>query len=150
MTYKSVFIASFLVVLFGWTSMAFVASSAGVAYAQTAQKITNISASDLKKLYGEGVTIVDLRRQDEWDATGVIDGSIKLTAFDARGKLVDNFRQTFHEKIKPDQRVVLICRSGARSSRIASLLSQQDGYSGIYNVVGGIMGWIAAGYPVSK
>jgi peptidylprolyl isomerase len=148
--YKSGFIVIFFMVLFGWSGASIVQPATGVAYAQAANGVQNISAAELKKIYGEGVTIVDLRRQDEWNATGVIDGSIKLTAFDARGKLVDSFRQTFHDKIAPGQRVVLICRTGARSSRIASLLSQHDGYSGIYNVVGGIKGWIGAGYPVSK
>lgn len=150
MTYKSIFVASLLMVLFGWTNIVFDPSSAGVAYAQQSQQVQNISTDELKKLHAEGVTIVDLRRQDEWDATGVIDGSIKLTAFDSSGRLIESFRQNFLDKIAPDQRVILICRSGARSSRIAAALSQQDGYSGIYNVLGGITGWIKAGLPVSK
>ncbi|MBT4890180.1 MAG: peptidylprolyl isomerase [Rhodospirillales bacterium] len=110
----------------------------------------NVDVVKLKEMLADGVKIVDLRRQDEWDDTGVVEGSIKLTSFDGNGNFIQSFPGEFEALIDREEPVLLICRSGNRSSRIANALSEQVGYTNIYNVLGGIKAWIAAGYPVSK
>jgi SulP family sulfate permease len=47
-----------------------------------------------------------------------------------------------------DRTVVLICRSGRRST-LAAIILQDLGYTNIYNMKGGMLAWEAAGYPVS-
>ncbi len=44
------------------------------------------------------------------------------------------------DKISTDKKVVVHCRSGARSARIVQLL-EQNGYTEVYNLKGGITAW---------
>ncbi len=47
-----------------------------------------------------------------------------------------------------DRPVILICRSGRRST-LAAIILQDLGYSNVYNMKGGMLAWEAAGYPVA-
>lgn len=48
-----------------------------------------------------------------------------------------------------DEPVAVICRSGGRSARGASALTQL-GFGQVYNVGGGMLGWNAAGLPTER
>jgi sulfur-carrier protein adenylyltransferase/sulfurtransferase len=48
------------------------------------------------------------------------------------------------------RRLILYCRSGARSARAAHLLQEQFGYDNVANVEGGILAWQEAGLPVDE
>jgi sulfur-carrier protein adenylyltransferase/sulfurtransferase len=50
----------------------------------------------------------------------------------------------------PSQRLILYCRSGARSARAVNLLKEQFGYDNAANVEGGILAWQEAGLPVDE
>ena len=113
-------------------------------------KYTNVDNGALEALLENGVTLVDLRRQDEWDNTGVIEGSQRLTAFDARGAFNPDFPAAFQSLIQQGEAVVLICWSGNRSAVIANMLTEQAGYTRVYNVTDGIQKWIKDGHPVVK
>jgi rhodanese-related sulfurtransferase len=113
-------------------------------------KFTNVDNGVLEALLGRGVRIVDLRRQDEWAQTGVIAGSERLTAFDGSGNFNREFPAAFQSLVKPDEEVVVICWQGHRSSAIANMLSEQGGYTKVYNVTDGIRKWIKDGKPVVK
>jgi sulfur-carrier protein adenylyltransferase/sulfurtransferase len=56
------------------------------------------------------------------------------------------------DELAPDtsQRVILYCRSGARSARAANLLKEQFGYDNVANVEGGILAWEEQGLPVAE
>ena len=56
------------------------------------------------------------------------------------------------DEVAPDtsQRLILYCRSGARSARAANLLQEQFGYDNVANVEGGILAWQEAGLPVDE
>jgi len=56
------------------------------------------------------------------------------------------------DELAPDtsQRLILYCRSGARSARAANLLKEQFGYDNVANVEGGILAWQEAGLPVDE
>ena len=97
-----------------------------------------------------GTRIIDIRRQDEWDQTGVIEGSQKLTAFDSLGNFVRTFPAGLGKIAGKNEAVILICRTGNRSSAIANMLVEQTGYSKVYNVAGGIVKWIKDGNSVRK
>jgi rhodanese-related sulfurtransferase len=45
-----------------------------------------------------------------------------------------------------DEKLVLVCRSGARSAQ-ACMFLQQQGFSDVYNLRGGMMGWMQSGFP---
>jgi rhodanese-related sulfurtransferase len=108
---------------------------------------TNVDNAALKVLVDDGVKIVDVRRPDEWRTTGVIPGSALLTAFDASGRFNPDFPAAFEALVNRDESVVLICQSGGRSTALARALSEQAGYTRIYNVAGGIAGWMEGGNP---
>jgi rhodanese-related sulfurtransferase len=43
--------------------------------------------------------------------------------------------------IKKDKKVVIHCRSGARSSNTIAFLEQNYGFTNLYNLTGGILAW---------
>lgn len=49
-----------------------------------------------------------------------------------------------------DDPVVLICRTGSRTDKLARELMEKQGYTQVYNVRHGITGWIAGTNPVVK
>ncbi len=113
-------------------------------------KYSNVNNVELQALLEKGIKIVDLRRQDEWDQTGLIKDSHKLTAFDNRGNFDRSFVPKMMAVASPEEDVIVICQVGNRSAVIAQFLSQQRGYEKIYNVTDGIDKWIKDGLPVVK
>lgn len=108
---------------------------------------SDVDNTALKALVDDGVKIVDVRRPNEWRRTGVIPGSALLTAFDASGRFNPDFPTAFEALVDRDEGVILICHSGNRSTVLAQALSEQAGYTRIYNVSGGISGWMQGGNP---
>ena len=110
----------------------------------------NIGNAVLKRLLSEGTRIVDIRTPPEWKETGVIEGSKLLTAFDQQGRFNKNFPAALAAFAGRDEDIILICRTGNRTSKIANALAKQAGYTGIINVKDGIKRWIDEGNPVVK
>ena len=111
---------------------------------------SNIGNEELQALLKRGVKIVDIRRKDEWAETGVVKSSKLLTAFDQGGQFVRTFPGDFQAFAKPNEEVILICRTGNRSAVLSQVLAEQAGYTQIYNVKDGIVEWLKAGNSVSK
>ena len=118
--------------------------------AVTPPKYSNVNNVTLKSLLAKGTKIIDIRRKEEWDKTGVIEGSHKLTAFDKAGKFVRSFPAGLKSFAGENEAVILICRSGNRSSTIANLLVERAGYEKVYNVAEGIVRWIKDGNSVIR
>lgn len=51
-------------------------------------------------------------------------------------------------ELKKDEKLVLVCRSGARSAQACAFL-QQQGYDQVFNLRGGMMGWAGSGLPIT-
>ena len=113
-------------------------------------RYSNIDNLALKKLLAKGTKVIDIRRQDEWEKTGILEGSHKLTAFDSTGKFLRSFPAGLKKIAGKNETVILICRTGGRSSIIANVLAEQAGYSKVYNVTKGIDKWIKDGHPVTR
>ena len=113
-----------------------------------APKFKSIDENTLRRLVKNGTKILDIRRPEEWLKTGVIKGSYKLTAFDKSGRFNRSFPLELSKISSPVEPIVIICRTGNRSSIIANMLTEQAGYSNVYNVAGGILKWIKTGNPV--
>ena len=111
---------------------------------------TNLNNEQLKPLIEQGIPIYDIRRPDEWKQTGVIEGSRLLTFVDAGGRLQPDFLPQFVEKIGKNDPVILICRTGNRTSALANHLIENMGYTNIYNVQNGITRWLGDGLPVTR
>lgn len=112
-------------------------------------EVIDIDDVELARLQAAGVAVVDVRTGPEWNATGIVPGSHLLTFFNARGQAEpDAWLEKLRTIAATGQPVAVICRSGRRSEAVSQFLSQQAGYATVYNVKGGILGWIDGAHPV--
>lgn len=118
--------------------------------AVTPPPFANIGNSELQTRLENGARLIDIRRPEEWHETGVVDGSIKLTAFDNQGRFIQSFAEELKKMVQPDEEFVVICRTGNRTATLSNWLATKGGYENVVNVQDGITSWIEAGRPVSK
>ncbi len=138
--------------VFIFMGLAFVPTSA---LAQTAAQLIaskKLSVEDAHELAKAGaIILVDIRRPDEWAATGVGEGA---TPLDMRRKdfLVQLDVLVNGDKTKP---VAVMCARGVRSKWLSTQL-ENAGYSQIIDVPEGMLGsragpgWVRIGLPVEK
>lgn len=100
------------------------------------KKYRAIGPSEAREAMERGAVLLDVREPHEWQAGHAPKARhIPLGQLGARaGELPRN------------REVLVVCRSGARSSRAAKLLSAQRG--DVANVKGGMNAWARAGLPV--
>jgi glyoxylase-like metal-dependent hydrolase (beta-lactamase superfamily II)/rhodanese-related sulfurtransferase len=89
---------------------------------------------------GDGVQILDVREQSEWDA-GHIPGSVHTAYHDLRD---------VPEGIDPARPVAVMCASGQRAAVGASLLQRFGAQEVIHVVDGGVPLWGRRGWPLEK
>jgi len=111
---------------------------------------TNIDNQQLKTLQTQGIPVYDIRRADEWQQTGVVEGSKRLTFVDNTGRVNPEFIEKFTQSVGKNDPVILICRTGNRTDNLARALVEQLGYTKVYNVRHGITRWISEGLPVIR
>lgn len=112
-------------------------------------EVINIDNVELARLAASGAAVIDIRTAPEWKETGVISSSKLLTFFDDKGRVdAPVWLEHLKSLTKLGQAVVLICRSGNRSSIAAQFLSKQTGYKTVYNATGGLNTWTREGRPV--
>lgn len=109
---------------------------------------TDVNNQELESLLDEGVTLVDIRRPEEWAQTGVVRGSKKLTFFFASGRVNPQFLTDIEKVVPKDKPVALICRTGNRTRAAGEFLAKEMGYADVYNVKHGITGWMSEKRPV--
>ncbi|MDC0037633.1 rhodanese-like domain-containing protein [Alphaproteobacteria bacterium] len=105
-------------------------------------KIVDINNEQIIELSKTNIPIVDVRRSSEWDQTGVVPESILLTFFDKKGNY--NFDEWYEElllKIDEGKPIILICRTGRRTTIIAKMMDKKFD-NVIYNAKSGITSWI--------
>lgn len=108
----------------------------------------NLDNNQLKAMLKQDVLIFDVRRPDEWRQTGIVEDSELLTFVNANGKVNPEFLSRFTTTVARDDPVILICRTGNRTSKLARYLVEEMGYTNVYNVRNGIMQWIREKQPV--
>lgn len=102
-------------------------------------------------LMKQGVPLIDIRTNSEWQNTGIIKNSKLLTFFDRDGKSdVKSWMNKLREMAKKDQPLIIICRSGRRSGIVSDMLVNEENYSEVYNANSGIMAWINSGLETTK
>jgi len=111
---------------------------------------SNIDNAKLQELLDQGVTLVDIRLEEEWKQTGIVKGAKTITFFDRSGRINPNFVPEFTKLIEKDQQVALICRTGNRTKAASQAIAQQLGYKKVLNVTHGIVGWMSENRPVVK
>jgi rhodanese-related sulfurtransferase len=94
--------------------------------------VPEIDARDLSDPVSDHF-VLDVREDDEW-AAGHIDGASHIPMMQVPDHLVELPRQA---------KVLVVCRSGARSLQVTAFLTQQ-GWPAV-NLAGGMQAWEAAG-----
>tara|TARA_R110002096_G_scaffold95817_4_gene214467 strand:+ start:1042 stop:1449 length:408 start_codon:yes stop_codon:yes gene_type:complete len=125
----------------------------GLLFSQSAcsAEIAEVDAKGLEALMKSGVTVIDVRTPGEWKQTGIVEGSIPIMFFDERRKAhPQQWMQQASMHIKPESPVAIICRTGNRSKTVGTYLVKEHGYQNVYNVTGGIVGWLAKGNPTVR
>lgn len=100
-----------------------------------------ITCEELRKNMGQA-RMIDVRTPEEW--VGEL-GHIENSELVPLGtELMD-----FFKNLEADQKIIFVCRSGARSGQ-ATLLAEELGFGQCYNLVGGMLRWNELEYPVQK
>lgn len=108
-----------------------------------------VNNRELQDLLDSKVAIVDLRRADEWRATGVVKDSHLFTFFDRRGGYsAEDWLQQLARVTNPEAPLILICQTGVRSRVVGYWLASKMGFSKVYNVTDGIESWKRGGHAV--
>ncbi len=116
-----------------------------------AAEVQNIDNAELQQLLAQGVPIIDIRRPEEWQETGIVPGSHMLTFFDKEGRYnLNAWREQLHKVATMDDPFILICRTGSRTGVITGFLDRKLNYSKVYNVTDGISEWIEKGNKTVK
>ncbi len=113
---------------------------------------TSIAAPDAAALAGRGdALLVDIRRPDEWQATGRAAGATGITLEDPQ--FVAKIAEAVHGDY--DRPVILICRSGRRTLAGMDML-RAAGFSQVSHIGEGMIGsehgpgWLNRGLPLDK
>ena len=115
-----------------------------------ADDLGQVSAEQLQAMQQNGqALVIDIRTEAEWKATGVIPGSLKLQSFNSDGEFDSAKWLADLQKLKTssEQAVILVCRSGNRSSKVGNFLIR-EGVPNVYHLNNGIQSWIESGHPV--
>ncbi len=104
--------------------------------------VKEIDATELAQWVNEphhNLRVIDVRQMQEI-AMGTVPKAEPLPLHTLPAKV--------HE-LSRDEKLVLVCRSGARSAQ-ACLFLQQQGFSNVYNLRGGMMGWVQSGFSAHQ
>ncbi|MGE4471562.1 MAG: rhodanese-like domain-containing protein [Sulfuricurvum sp.] len=108
----------------------------------------SLSTREFKQKKEEGYAIIDIRRAEEWEYNGIIEGSHKITFFDEFGEFdLESFMEAFTKVVtNKEQPFILVCAHANRTKTLGELMGGQLGYKNVYELDGGInWGWIDQG-----
>ncbi len=131
--------------------VAFLLSLSGSVLAEDNSYLTPNDAYEMVQT-GEA-TLIDIRHPQEWRQTGVAKGALRVEM--VAPQMAEEFAQRVRKAVggKTDKPIILICRTGHRTSLMQAALTQ-FGFKYVYHVSGGMMGsigapgWVAKGLPV--
>ena len=109
-----------------------------------------VSAGQILLLQEDGFKFIDIRNKKERDNTGVVPGSLEITAFDMYGKFVPEFMQTFRSLVNLDENIVFISNEGEIASILANGFVEQLNATNMYALKGGIQQLIKENYKLEK
>ncbi|WP_206513818.1 molybdopterin-synthase adenylyltransferase MoeB [Pseudoflavitalea rhizosphaerae] len=100
--------------------------------------IKEISAEELYnwQVNGEQYQIIDVREPHEYEIVNIGAELIPLATVAANA-----------DRISKEKKVVVHCKMGGRSAKAIRELEEKFGFENLYNLKGGILGWIDAVHP---
>lgn len=134
---RKVFLMALLSTLVGWLGCSSGNSKTATAKNSTAiPTIRELNVQETRALLNanRNTLLIDVRTNAEYDGPlGHVEGSILLPLQD-----IDKWSSKYEDY--QNEEVVLICRSGARSMRAATVLKEK-GFQKLVNVKGGMIAW---------
>ena len=107
-----------------------------------------LSTREFQQKKADGFTVIDIRRADEWEEDGIIEGSHTITFFDEAGQYdLDGFLASFTRVVTDkEQPFILVCAHANRTKTAGEIMGATLGYKNVYELDGGIhWGWIDKG-----
>ena len=106
-------------------------------------EVKEVGNDEIIALMNNDVSVIDIRRADEWRNTGVIKKSSLITFFDKQGNHnKERWMSQLKKIVNQDDPVIIICRSGKRSGIVSKFLDEQANYTNVYNASGGMVSWV--------
>jgi rhodanese-related sulfurtransferase len=96
-----------------------------------------VSVDEAYQKYQEGVLLLDVRTQEEWD---------EFHAPNATLIPLDELESRLNE-LPQNEEIVVVCRSGNRS-QVGRDILLNNGFEQATSMSGGLKAWRAAGYPI--
>jgi len=93
-------------------------------------KEVTVQELKLMKDGNEDFQLIDVREEHEHEISNLAGELIPM------GEVIDNV-----DKISKDKKVIIHCKSGARSASIINVLENQFGFTNLYNLKGGILAY---------
>jgi rhodanese-related sulfurtransferase len=105
--------------------------------------LIDMPPKEVEELIEKNVVMIDVRRPEEWEMTGVIKNAHKMTFFDMFGNVdVVTWMSEFEKLVtSKDQLFVLICAHANRTRVIGNYLIQNHGYENVAHLAGGMALW---------
>lgn len=103
------------------------------------KKYEEINVKELREhLKIEKTVLVDVRNKDEI-ILGMIESAIHIP--------LANLPNAYENLLAANQ-IIFYCHSGIRSAQAATFIKEQEPSKHTYNLVGGIVAWRQAGFPL--
>ena len=110
--------------------------------------LRDLSPNDFIDVQENGGIVIDIRREEEWKETGILQGSNTITAFTKDGNIHPDFPKKFFDLINDiDVPILLYCRTGNRTGILGQALIDQVGQTNVSHLSEGIVGWKKQGHP---
>ncbi len=118
-----------------------------------ASELGELNSTQLETLQTQhNALLIDIRTPQEWAKTGIIPHSYPVTFFDSEGQYDLKKWMAEIKKLqkKPEQPIVLVCRTGNRSAKLGKLLTQELGMKNVYHLSNGIISWMIDDKTIQK
>ena len=109
-----------------------------------------INSDQVKLALTGNYIIIDIRTQKERNSTGIIPGSIELTAFDEFGNFIPSFLNYFNKNTNQNDKIIFVSNKGEISEILANGFVESLQYKNIYSVKGGIQSLIDNDFQLVK
>lgn len=109
-------------------------------------KLIDLIPRKVETMINDNIVMIDVRREEEFEATGIIKNAHKLTFFDQYGNYdLENWMKEFKKLVTTkDQVFILVCAHANRTRTIGEFLIE-NGYKHCAHLYGGMAQWIQEG-----
>lgn len=107
-------------------------------------KLIDLPPKSVEYMINDNVIMIDVRRKDEWLTTGIIRDVHLMTFFDEYGNhnIIQWLKELEALTSSKDDLIVLICAHANRTRMIGNYLIQEQGYTNVTHLKGGMALWL--------